>query len=134
MDCKLTFDAGVAHTSLANLELSHRLTGVLGKQLSWQGLRHVHSRAQLLCAAGYNSSIENESLDQPVVIVMAGDTRANTSRADIKVTILTGAAVEVFVWNGLVAVVAVNTECAAIGVMERVRCRVLDMFSLDMLG
>jgi hypothetical protein len=41
----------------------------------------------------------DESLDQPVVVAMACDALINTGLAEIEITILARAAVEMFIWN-----------------------------------
>lgn len=47
-----------------------------------------------------------------MVVALAGNAILNTAQAEIKVTLITGAAVVVLIWNGTFAVIAVNREYA----------------------
>ena len=55
-----------------------------------------------------NASVLHEALDHPVALSGAMDTRVDASRTEIVVTTVTNAAVEVLVFHGVVAVVAVD--------------------------
>jgi len=70
-------------------------------------------RRNTLWCNGLSSTVDdlailNETLDQPVVITSTDNPTANTALAEIKVTIIADAAVIVYVWDGIVAIVAVD--------------------------
>lgn len=74
----------------------------------------------LSCAVN-NLSILNETLDQPVALASANDSTSNASLAEVKVTFIADTAVIVYIWDGIVAVVAVDGVNAdgSVGLEER---------------
>jgi hypothetical protein len=66
-------------------------------------------RKSLGCAID-NLSVLDETLDHPVVLTLAGNAILDTILAEIEVTIITSAAVIMFVGDSRFAVVAVNGE------------------------
>jgi len=55
----------------------------------------------------------NNTLDHPVILATAKNAILYTGCAKIKITIITGAAMEVLVWDRLAAVIAENRENAS---------------------
>jgi hypothetical protein len=61
-----------------------------------------------LGGTGNDHSVQNGSLEQPVLISIASDSGVNASLAEVEVTALTDTAMIMFIWNGRAAVIAVN--------------------------
>jgi len=101
---RLTLDAAVASTS------GHCL-------LLWLNKSCLRPRSNWLWCNGLGSAVDNlaaldKSLDHPVIITLAKNSLIDASLAEIEITIVTGAAVVVLIWDRLAAVVAVDREDA----------------------
>lgn len=72
------------------------------------GLRRSGPGCNSLGGAGDDLAISHEALDQPVALALADHAGSDTSLAEVIVTIITGAAVVVLVWDDVLAVVAVD--------------------------
>ena len=68
----------------------------------------LHLGCNALGSAVDDASVLDEALDHPVALSRAVDARVNTRRAEIVIATIADAAVEVLVFHGLVAVVAVD--------------------------
>lgn len=107
VDCyKLTLDAAVAGARCLLLicdglllvgESSRNVLGLCGLDLGWDALR----------GAVDNVAVLNKTLDHPMAVSRAVNAGVHTSRAEIVVSVVTDAAVEVLVIHWVVAIVAV---------------------------
>jgi len=103
-------DARVASTGSNDL-------GLLGDKSSL-GLgerRNLWLRCNGLGGAVDDLSILNKTLDHPVSITFTENTVIDTCLTEIKVAIITNAAVVMLIWDGIAAVVAVDREDAHTG-------------------
>jgi hypothetical protein len=71
-----------------------------------------------------NTAVLYESLDHPVAWTWAVNARVNASGAQIVVTSIADAAVEVLIFHGVVAIVAVHNPRGAGGVRLRTECKI----------
>jgi hypothetical protein len=77
-----------------------------------------------LSGAVDDTTVLHESLDHPVARTWAVDARVNASRAQVVVASVADAAVEVLVFHGMVAVVAVHDPRGAGSVRLRAECKI----------
>ena len=60
----------------------------------------------------------DSSFDQPVLVIVTDYTFIHAGLAEVKVTLLTNATVEMFVGNGLATLIAIDAERCTIEVMQ----------------
>jgi hypothetical protein len=110
MAFQLTLNARVASTGSNDL-------GLLGDKssLRLRERRNLRLWCNGLSGAVNDLSVLDKTFDHPVSITSAENTVIDTGLAEIKVTIIASAAVIVLIWDGIVAVVAVDREDADTG-------------------
>lgn len=110
---KPTSDAAVAGTAQVEWLASLFTLGVRGE--STRNLFLLLGIGRFLWADGFSRArndfaILYRALDQPMILIGAKDTLINTVSAEIKVSHIADAAVPMNIWDGLVAVVAADSE------------------------
>lgn len=89
-----------------------------------------------MCLGGTwdHNAILNGSLDEPVFISITVHAIVNTWLAEIKVSLFTDAAMIVFIWNGLPAVIAINAVGGQWEVVQGGQSREAEQISHRSLG
>jgi hypothetical protein len=107
-----TVDAAVAGSFTFILNDGYRGFG-------WSRLGRLNTTGRTIFGdAGHDEAIVNRSLDEPVVVTIASNAGVKARTAQIEISLLADAAVEVFIRDGLATMIAVNAEGAMREVME----------------
>lgn len=100
---KHTADAAIAST-LFKIDSSGNLDLLIQLALAW---------STRLCDAWSHNAITDETLDQPVIFAVTGDSVGDACQAQVEVSTLTDAAMVVLIGNSFGTVIAVDAEGTA---------------------